>query len=137
MQSYYTATISLDGSHPPRGSTAGCDFLILVAFRMVLTCLSRCRCMNPDRMLRLRRDVIDPALPWFKLSLCPAAIALARPGLARNGDYIAQLTGLSRSWIGLILLATATSRRNYSAMKCHAKAAGLLARYLVECGESH
>ncbi|MBP8896886.1 MULTISPECIES: hypothetical protein [Sphingomonadaceae] len=26
MQSYYTATIHLEEGHPPRGSTAGCDF---------------------------------------------------------------------------------------------------------------
>jgi hypothetical protein len=26
MQSYYDATISLDGRHPPRGATADCDF---------------------------------------------------------------------------------------------------------------
>lgn len=26
MQSYYTATIRLEAGHPPRGSTAGCDF---------------------------------------------------------------------------------------------------------------
>lgn len=26
MQSYYTPTISLDGQHPPRGTTADCDF---------------------------------------------------------------------------------------------------------------
>lgn len=53
--------------------------------------------------------MIDPALPWLKLALCSALIAVAGPALVRNGDRIAQLTGLSRSWIGLILLATATS----------------------------
>ena len=54
-------------------------------------------------------EVIEPVLPWLKLALCSALIALAGPALAKNGDRIAQLTGLSRSWIGLILLATATS----------------------------
>lgn len=53
--------------------------------------------------------MIAPVLPWLKLSLCSALIAFAGPALVRNGDRIAQLTGLSRSWIGLILLATATS----------------------------
>ncbi len=34
---------------------------------------------------------------------------MAGPVLAHYGDVIARLTGLSRSWIGLVLLATATS----------------------------
>jgi cation:H+ antiporter len=38
-----------------------------------------------------------------------ALIGLAGPALTRYGDIIARLTGLSRSWIGLVLLATATS----------------------------
>lgn len=48
-------------------------------------------------------------LPWLKLAACAAAIGIAGPLLIRYGDAIAQLTGLSRSWIGLVLLATATS----------------------------
>lgn len=48
-------------------------------------------------------------LPWLKFALCVALIGLAGPALTRNGDIIARLTGLSRSWIGLVLLATATS----------------------------
>ncbi|WP_137042774.1 sodium:calcium antiporter [Pseudolabrys sp. FHR47] len=48
-------------------------------------------------------------LPWLKFVLCVAAIGFAGPMLTRYGDVIAQLTGLSRSWIGLVLLATATS----------------------------
>lgn len=48
-------------------------------------------------------------LPWLKFAACVAAIGLAGPMLTRYGDVIAQLTGLSRSWIGLVLLATATS----------------------------
>lgn len=48
-------------------------------------------------------------LPWLKLAVCAAAIGFAGPLLTRYGDVIAQLTGLSRSWIGLVLLATATS----------------------------
>jgi cation:H+ antiporter len=47
--------------------------------------------------------------PWGKFILCTAIIGLAGPALSRYGDIIAQLTGLSRTWIGLILLATATS----------------------------
>lgn len=53
--------------------------------------------------------MIDAVFPWLKLALCSALIAVAGPALVRNGDRIAQMTGLSRSWIGLILLATATS----------------------------
>jgi cation:H+ antiporter len=48
-------------------------------------------------------------LAWTKLALCAALIGLAGPVLTRYGDIIASKTGLSRTWIGLILLATATS----------------------------
>lgn len=49
------------------------------------------------------------ALVWLKFALCCAAIGLSGPVLVRYGDIIAWRTGLSRSWIGLILLSTATS----------------------------
>ncbi|WP_099558659.1 sodium:calcium antiporter [Hartmannibacter diazotrophicus] len=48
-------------------------------------------------------------LPWLELAACALAIAFAGPVLTRYGDVIARLTGLSRSWVGLVLLATATS----------------------------
>ena len=48
-------------------------------------------------------------VPWLEFALCAALIAAAGPVLTQYGDIIARLTGLSRSWIGLILLATATS----------------------------
>lgn len=48
-------------------------------------------------------------LPWLKFALCTALIGLAGPALTHHGDVIARLTGLSRSWVGLVLLATATS----------------------------
>lgn len=48
-------------------------------------------------------------LPWLKFAVCAAMIGAAGPMLARYGDIIARLTGLSRSWVGLILLASATS----------------------------
>ncbi|WP_363351604.1 hypothetical protein [Methylocystis echinoides] len=51
----------------------------------------------------------DWALIWGKFSLAVAVIAVAGSALSRNGDAIAQRTGLSGSWIGLLLLATATS----------------------------
>lgn len=48
-------------------------------------------------------------LPWLKFALCVLLIGLAGPVITRYGDIISRLTGLSRSWIGLVLLATATS----------------------------
>lgn len=48
-------------------------------------------------------------LPWLKFALCAALIGVAGPVLTRNADIVARLTGLSRSWVGLVLLATATS----------------------------
>ena len=53
--------------------------------------------------------MIAIVLPWLKFVACVALIAFAGPPLVRYGDIIAQRTGLSRSWIGLVLLATATS----------------------------
>jgi cation:H+ antiporter len=49
------------------------------------------------------------ASPWLEFAICVALIGLAGPVLTQYGDVIARLTGLSRSWIGLVLLATATS----------------------------
>jgi len=48
-------------------------------------------------------------IPWLQFLLCGALIGFAGPILTRNGDVIARATGLSRSWVGLVLLATATS----------------------------
>ena len=48
-------------------------------------------------------------LVWTKFLVCAALIGLAGPALTRNGDIIARRTGVSRTWIGLFLLATATS----------------------------
>jgi cation:H+ antiporter len=46
---------------------------------------------------------------WFEFALCAALIAVAGTRLSRYGDVIAEKTGLSRSWIGIVLLATVTS----------------------------
>lgn len=46
---------------------------------------------------------------WLGFAACALAIGLAGPVLTRNSEVIARATGLSRSWIGLALLATATS----------------------------
>jgi cation:H+ antiporter len=48
-------------------------------------------------------------LVWGKFALCAVLIGIAGPALTRYGDIIARRTGLSRTWIGLLLLATATS----------------------------
>lgn len=48
-------------------------------------------------------------IPWLQFLMCGAVIGFAGPILTRNGDIIAKATGLSRSWVGLVLLATATS----------------------------
>lgn len=46
---------------------------------------------------------------WLAFGLCALVIGVAGYQLSRYGDRIAELTGLSRGWIGLVLVATATS----------------------------
>lgn len=46
---------------------------------------------------------------WLKLFTCLVSIGYAGYYLSRYGDIIAEKTGMSASWVGLILLATATS----------------------------
>ena len=46
---------------------------------------------------------------WLQLSFCLLIIGFAGYYLSRYGDIIAEKTGMSASWVGLILLATATS----------------------------
>lgn len=46
---------------------------------------------------------------WLQLLLCLTVIGFAGWHLSRNGDIIAEKTGMSASWVGLILLSTATS----------------------------
>ena len=48
-------------------------------------------------------------LIWMQLLLCLAIIAYAGYYLSRYGDIIADKTGMSASWVGLLLLSTATS----------------------------
>lgn len=48
-------------------------------------------------------------VPWLEFALCVVLVAIAGPILTQYADVIARLTGLSRSWVGLMLLATATS----------------------------
>lgn len=46
---------------------------------------------------------------WLQFTLCVAAIGVAGVRLSAYGEAIAAHTGLSRNWVGLILLATVTS----------------------------
>lgn len=48
-------------------------------------------------------------LLWLQLLLCLSIIGYAGYFLSRYGDIIAEKSGISASWIGLILLSTATS----------------------------
>ncbi len=51
----------------------------------------------------------DVAVVWLQLGACAALIAFAGTKLSGYADVIADKTGLSGNWIGLILLATVTS----------------------------
>lgn len=46
---------------------------------------------------------------WLEFAVCIVVIAVAGLRLIRYGERIAALTGLSRSWVGLVLVATVTS----------------------------
>ncbi|MBE0474366.1 sodium:calcium antiporter [Rhodoferax sp.] len=48
-------------------------------------------------------------LVWLQFVLCAGLIGFAGVRLSRYGDTIAARTGLSRNWVGMILLATVTS----------------------------
>jgi len=51
----------------------------------------------------------DLALLWLQLVAAAAIILLASTRLARSADVISEKTGLGRSFVGVVLLATATS----------------------------
>lgn len=46
---------------------------------------------------------------WLQFILCAGIILYAGSQLSKQGDVIADRTGLGRNWIGLVLLATVTS----------------------------
>jgi cation:H+ antiporter len=48
-------------------------------------------------------------LIWFEFAICAVLIGLAGTKLCRYADVIADKSGLSGNWVGLILLATVTS----------------------------
>lgn len=53
--------------------------------------------------------MVEVWLVWLQLALCGAAIAVGGTYLTRYADVIADKTGWSGAWIGLVLLATVTS----------------------------
>lgn len=57
-----------------------------------------------------REDLADKSMTiWLEFLFCVGVIGVAGVRLIRYGDALAELTGLSRNWIGLILVATVTS----------------------------
>jgi cation:H+ antiporter len=46
---------------------------------------------------------------WFKFIACAGVILIAGTYLSKYGDIIAEKTGLGRTWIGVILIASVTS----------------------------
>lgn len=46
---------------------------------------------------------------WIEFAICSALILISGSRLARAGDVLAEQTGMGRTWIGVILLATVTS----------------------------
>lgn len=53
---------------------------------------------------------MDPSvLVWLEFVACLTLVGLAGPRLSRSGDVIADKTGLSGTWIGVMLVATITS----------------------------
>jgi cation:H+ antiporter len=54
--------------------------------------------------------MLSPAVSaWLQFGLCTVLIGFAGSKLSRYGDVIADKTGLSGTWVGLVLLATVTS----------------------------
>ena len=49
------------------------------------------------------------ALVWLEFAACLVVVVIAGPRLSRSGDVIADKTGLSGSWVGVVLMATVTS----------------------------
>ena len=46
---------------------------------------------------------------WLQFAACAAILTVAGAKLSRNGDILADKTGVSGSWVGLVLLASVTS----------------------------
>ncbi len=52
---------------------------------------------------------MSAVVPWIIFLLCAAVVYAASQWLARSGDALAERTGMSRAFVGILLLATATS----------------------------
>ena len=52
---------------------------------------------------------MSPALLWLQFAAIAVAILIASQYLARSADAVAEKTGLGRSFVGVVMLATATS----------------------------
>jgi len=52
---------------------------------------------------------VSMALVWVKFAICIIIILLAGRQVARYGDVIAEKTGLGGAWVGVVLVAVATS----------------------------
>jgi cation:H+ antiporter len=63
----------------------------------------------PQHWNRIPVTMQNLALIWLSLLASLAVIGVAGVRLSRYGDIIAEKSGLSRGWVGLILLATVTS----------------------------
>ena len=48
-------------------------------------------------------------LLWFELLVCTSAIVYSGTRLSKYGDILAEKSGLGRTWIGLVLMASVTS----------------------------
>ncbi|HLB03150.1 MAG TPA: sodium:calcium antiporter, partial [Nitrospiria bacterium] len=46
---------------------------------------------------------------WLEFAVCGALILFSGSRLSQYGDMLAEKTGMGRTWIGIILLATITS----------------------------
>lgn len=47
--------------------------------------------------------------PWFAFVVLGIIILFAGPELPRSDDIVADRTGLSKNWVGIVLLSTITS----------------------------
>ena len=52
---------------------------------------------------------MNPSLIWLQLLAAVVLIVIAGTRLSGDADAVSERTGLSRSWIGVLLLATVTS----------------------------
>lgn len=62
-----------------------------------------------DREPHSTSTMQNPVVIWLSLLACLVVIGVAGVRLARYGDIIAEKSGLSRGWVGMILLASVTS----------------------------